>query len=69
MEESILGGIQTNYAGIDHYRQYSHLTLMDEEGQVFWSGQVPNLRAEIEKFLEGIQEIEAIIEKGARIAR
>ena len=42
-----------NYVGIDHHRQYSHMTLMDQEGQVLRSGRVPNLRAEIEKFLEG----------------
>jgi hypothetical protein len=30
----ILGGAQMNYVGIDHHRQYSHLTVMDQEGQV-----------------------------------
>ena len=28
----LLGGAQMNYLGIDHHRQYSHLTLMDENG-------------------------------------
>jgi hypothetical protein len=46
------GGAQMNYVGIDHHRQCSHVTLMDQEGQVLRSGRVPNLRAEIEKFLE-----------------
>jgi hypothetical protein len=27
-----------NYAGIDHHRQYSHLTVMDPGGQVLRSG-------------------------------
>ena len=49
-----------NYVGIDHHRQYSHMTLMDQEGQVLRSGRVPNLRAEIEKFLEGGEAIEAV---------
>jgi hypothetical protein len=53
-----------NYVGIDHHRQYSHMTLMDQEGQVFRSGRVPNLRAEIEKFLEGGEAMEAVIETG-----
>jgi len=53
-----------NYVGIDDHRQYSHLTLMDQEGQVVRSGRVPNLRAEIEKFLEGIEAVEAVIETG-----
>jgi len=31
---------------------------MDQEGQVLRSGRVPNLRAQIEKFLEGGEEAE-----------
>jgi transposase len=53
-----------NYVGIDHHRQYSHLTVMDQEGQVLRSGRVANLRAEIEKFLEGLEAVEAVIETG-----
>jgi len=41
-----------NYVGIDHHRQCSHLTVMDQEGQVLRSGPVPNLRVEIEKLYE-----------------
>jgi hypothetical protein len=37
---------------------------MDQEGQVLRSGRVPNFRAEIEKFLEGIETVEAVIEIG-----
>ena len=53
-----------NYLGIDHHRQYSHLTLMDQEGRVLRAGRVANLRAEMERFLEGLQAIEAVIETG-----
>jgi len=53
-----------NYVGIDHHRQYSHLTVMDQEGQVLRSGRVPNLQAEVEKFLEGLEAVEAVIETG-----
>jgi len=53
-----------NYVGIDHHRQYSHLTVMDQEGQVLRSGRVPNVRVEIEKFLEGVEAVEAVIETG-----
>ena len=53
-----------NYVGIDHHRQYSHMTLMDEEGQTIRSGRVPNLRVENEKFLEGLEAVEAVIETG-----
>jgi transposase len=53
-----------NYVGIDHHRQYSHLTMMDQEGQVLRSGRVPNLRSEIERFLESGEAMEAVIETG-----
>jgi len=53
-----------NYVGIDHHRQYSHMTMMDEEGQVLRSGRVPNLQSEIKKFLEGGEAMEAVIETG-----
>jgi transposase len=60
----VLGGAQMNYVGIDHHRQYSHLTLMDEDGQVLRSGRAWNVRREIEKFLEGLKDVEAVIESG-----
>jgi hypothetical protein len=41
-----------NYVGIDHHHQYSHM-MMNQEGQILRSGRVPNLRSEIERFLEG----------------
>jgi len=40
-----------NYVGIDHHRQYSHMTLMDQEGQVLRSSRVPNLRSESDDHL------------------
>jgi len=42
-----------NYAGIDHHRQYSHITLLDEKGEVVKSGRVINLLREMEEFLQG----------------
>ena len=50
-----------NYIGIDHHRQFSHVTVMDQRGQVLRSGRVANLQSEIERFLEGL---EAVIETG-----
>jgi transposase len=64
VENLFSGGAQMNYVGIDHHRQYSHMTLMDQEGQVLRSGRVPNLRAEIKKFPEGGGAMEAVIETG-----
>ena len=53
-----------NNVGIDHHRQYSHITLMDQEGQVLRADRVANLRSEIERYLEGLEAIEAVIETG-----
>lgn len=53
-----------NYMGIDHHRQYSHITLLDEEGKVLRSGRVANLRLELEHFLCGVKEVRAVVEAG-----
>ncbi|MBM3285088.1 MAG: IS110 family transposase [Candidatus Aminicenantes bacterium] len=50
--------------GIDHHRQYSHLTVMDQGGQVLRSGRVANFQSEIRRFLEGLEGLEAVIETG-----
>jgi hypothetical protein len=47
-------GTQMNYVGIDHHRQYSHITWLDEKGEVVKSGRVGNLRRELEEFLQGV---------------
>jgi hypothetical protein len=48
-----------NYVGIDHHRQYSHLTVMDEEGQVLRSGRVPNVQVEMEATALSISAVSA----------
>jgi len=53
-----------NYVGIDHHRQYSHITWLDENGEVMKSGRVANLRRELEGFLQGAREVRAVIEAG-----
>jgi len=53
-----------NYMGIDHHRQYSHVTLLDEEGRVVKSGRVVNLRRELENFLCGVNGVKAVVEAG-----
>jgi transposase len=60
----ISGGAQMNYVGIDHHRQYSHLTVMDEQGNIVRSRKVSNLRSEVEEFLEGVEDCRAVIEAG-----
>ena len=54
-----------NYMGIDHHKQYSHLTLVDKRGKEIKSGRVENLRREVEEFLNGVEgKIVAAIEAG-----
>jgi transposase len=53
-----------NYMGIDHHRQYSYITLMDERGEVLRSDKVVNFCSELEKFLVGIEEVKAVVEAG-----
>jgi len=53
-----------HYVGIDHHRQYSHITILDEKGEMVRSGRVANFRRELEKFLKGTGKIKAVIEAG-----
>jgi len=53
-----------HYVGIDHHRQYSHITILDEKGEMVRSGRVANFRRELEKFLQGTGKIKAVIEAG-----
>ena len=53
-----------NYVGIDHHRQCSHITWLDEKGEVVKAGRVANLRRELEGFLQGIGDVRAVIEAG-----
>lgn len=53
-----------NYMGIDHHRQYSHITLLNEKGEKLKYGRVGNLRGELDNFLSGIKEVKAVVEAG-----
>ena len=54
-----------NYMGIDHHKQYSHMTVLDEKGKIVKAGHVLNRRKEVESFLEGCREgLLAVIEAG-----
>jgi transposase len=54
-----------NYMGIDHHKQYSQMTLMDEHGKELKNERVWNIRSEVEKFLQGAgDEVKAVIEAG-----
>lgn len=54
------------YMGIDHHKQFSHMTILDEEGSVIKAGQVLNKRRKVEDFLFNLkdQELIAVVESG-----
>lgn len=54
-----------NYIGIDHHKQYSQMTLMDEDGKELKASRVWNIRSEVEEFLQGAgDEVMAVVEAG-----
>jgi len=53
-----------DYMGIDHHKQYSHITLMDEKGKKLIAGKAANFRTELESFLDGRRKVKAVIEAG-----
>lgn len=53
-----------NYMGIDHHKQYSHITLLAEKGEKLKFGRVANLRSELDNYLLGIEEVKAVVEAG-----
>lgn len=45
-----------NYIGIDYHKQYSHMTLLDEDGEILRAGMVLNCRDEVGRFLQATDE-------------
>jgi transposase len=53
------------YMGVDHHKQRSHLTIMEEDGTIVKAGPVLNYRSEIQEFLQGLEkEMQAVVEAG-----
>ena len=54
------------FIGIDQHKQYSVMTVLDEDGQVIRTGRVLNFQHEVESFLEGLggEKAEAVLEAG-----
>lgn len=50
--------------GIDHHKQYSFITVLNEGGDVVKSGKVNNTSLELEKLLIGMEEMKAVVEAG-----
>jgi len=53
------------FMGVDHHKQYSHMTVMDAGGQVLKADRMLNFRRDVEEFLRDLDEpLEAVIEAG-----
>jgi transposase len=51
--------------GIDHHKQYSHITVLDEKGEVIKTEKVWNSGREVREFLSGLDdEISGVVEAG-----
>ena len=50
--------------GIDHHKQYSFITVLNERGDVVKFGKVNNMSFEVENFLYGMEEMKAVVEAG-----
>ncbi len=54
-----------HYMGIDHHKQYSHITVLNERGEVIKADWLGNTSKEVELFLHGLDgEIEGVVEAG-----
>ena len=52
------------FIGVDHHKQASHMTVLDEEGRELKTGRVPNLRQKVELFLKKYHPFTAVLEAG-----
>ena len=53
------------YMGIDHHKQYSHITVLNEKGDVIKTEKVWNIGREVKEFLSGLDdEISGVVEAG-----
>ena len=52
------------FIGVDHHKQASVMTVLDEDGRELKNGRVFNLREKVERFLEGYRPFTAVIEAG-----
>jgi transposase len=52
------------FIGVDHHKQASVMTVLDEDGRELKNGRVFNLREKVERFLEGCHPFTAVLEAG-----
>jgi len=49
---------------VDHHKQVSVMTVLDEDGREVKNGRMANLRSHVERFLEGCRPFRAVLEAG-----
>ena len=52
------------FIGVDHHKQVSVMTVLDDNGKELKRGRVPNLRKDVARFLEGFRPFTAVLETG-----
>ncbi len=52
------------FIGVDHHKQVSVMTVLEEDGQEWKTGRMPNLRSYVERFLEDCRPFTAVLEAG-----
>lgn len=52
------------FIGVDHHKQSSFLTVLDEDGHEVKSGRVDNRREAVSRFLKGCEPFKAVLEAG-----
>ena len=52
------------FIGVDHHKQASVMTVLEEDGRERKTGRVLNRRNEVERFLEGYRPFKAVLEAG-----
>jgi transposase len=52
------------FIGVDHHKQVSVMTVLDEDGRELKNGRVANLRSHVDRFLEGCRPFTAVLEAG-----
>jgi len=52
------------FIGVDHHKQVSVMTVLNEDGQELKTGRIPNLKRPVERFLEDCRPFTAVLEAG-----
>lgn len=52
------------FIGVDHHKQSSFMTVLDEDGQEVKRGRVDNRRASVSRFVKGCLPFQAVLEAG-----